>query len=324
MNLGQKFLKYKLHHVLIWILVGVIWYYLRFQDYRTGKQAMLVTAIKVADLAILIYIANYVLIPRLLYKKHYLLFFLAFISMIVVSSFTKMYVIGRITDSQALLNWSGNIKGRIYDNVIPHFFLVIAGVAIQLLLDYTRVQKRLVEVAKERAEAELNFLKSQINPHFLFNSLNAVFFLIDKNNVQARDALHKFSDMLRYQLYELKDQKIPIEKEITYLRDYIDLQRLRVNENYTVKMEVEPGIKNIFIEPLLLMPFVENSFKHLSHFSNGKINEILINLSKENGEMKFSVKNTIEEKKNGYKFFNRRYWSGKCEKETRIALPGSA
>ena len=73
MNPGQKFLKYKLHHVLIWMLVGVIWYYLRFQDYRTGKQAMLVTAIKVADLAILIYIANYVLIPRLLYKKHYLL-----------------------------------------------------------------------------------------------------------------------------------------------------------------------------------------------------------------------------------------------------------
>ncbi|MEI9809855.1 MAG: histidine kinase [Bacteroidota bacterium] len=80
--------------------------------------------------------------------------------------------------------------------MIPHFFLVIAGAASKLLYDHSRMQQRLIEMAREKAEAELSFLKSQINPHFLFNSLNAVYFLINKENPEARQALHKFSDML--------------------------------------------------------------------------------------------------------------------------------
>jgi LytS/YehU family sensor histidine kinase len=152
-------------------------------------------------------------------------------------------------------------------------------------------------MAKEKAEAELSFLKSQINPHFLFNSLNSVYFLIDKSNSEARNALHKFSEMLRYQLYEIKDEKIPIEKEISYIQDYIDLQRLRRDEKCSVKINIDEDVKNFFIEPLLLVPFVENSFKHLSHFSDEKLNEIKINLARENGEMRFFIKNTTEEKR---------------------------
>ena len=110
-----------------------------------------------------------------------------------------------------------NFKVRFYDNVIPHFLLVITGASFKLLIDYAKSQRRLGEMAKEKAEAELNFLKSQINPHFLFNSLNSVYFLIDKDNPDARGALHKFSDMLRYQLYECNGDKIPIGKEIGYL-----------------------------------------------------------------------------------------------------------
>jgi two-component system, LytTR family, sensor kinase len=149
-------------------------------------------------------------------------------------------------------------------------------------------------MAKEKAEAELNFLKNQINPHFVFNSLNSVYFLIDKNNTEARSALHKFSDMLRYQLYELKGDKIPIEKEISYLQDYISLQQLRIT-NCRVKVEIDPAAKEFYIEPLLLIPFIENSFKHLSHFENGKANEVCIHLQKQDGSMDFSVKNTTEE-----------------------------
>src|SRR5688572_25892887 len=113
--------------------------------------------------------------------------------MVVTSSIYKMSIIGKITSNGFLLNWSENLKARVYDNIIPHFFLVIAGVAIKLLFDYISMQKKLIEVAKEKAQTELSFLKSQINPHFLFNSLNSVYFLIDRNNSEAREALHKFS-----------------------------------------------------------------------------------------------------------------------------------
>jgi LytS/YehU family sensor histidine kinase len=276
------------------MVVALVWYYLRYQDYRLPITALKVTAIKTFDLALMVYLCNYILIPKLLYKKYYALFVFSFVAMIVLSSIYKMYIIGKVTGNNDLMNWSGHVKARIYDNIIPHFFLVVAGVAIKLLFDYTKIQKKLIEVAKEKAETELNFLKSQMNPHFLFNSLNSVYFLIDKQNTEARETLHKFSDMLRFQLYEIKDEKIPIEKEISYLKDYVSLQKLR-SDNCSVQLNVDENMKSFFIEPLLLIPFVENSFKHLSHFSNGATNEILIDLSKQNGEMKFWVRNTTEE-----------------------------
>ncbi|MEO7801665.1 MAG: histidine kinase [Ginsengibacter sp.] len=297
MTFKQTIERYKLHHVLVWTIVFGIWYFLRYEDYSTQGKALTVTLIKTIDLAIMIYVSNYILVPRLLFKKRYVAFGLLFISTILISSIAKMYIIGSLLNNPALLNISGNIKGRLYDNVIPHFFLVTAGVAIKLMIDYLRLQTKLTEVAKEKAEAELDFLKSQINPHFLFNSLNAVYFLIDKNNTTARDALHKFSDMLRYQLYECNGDKIPIEKELHFLNDYVDMQKLRLNSNTSVKFDYSNDLKNFSIEPLLLMSFVENSFKHLSHYSNGKQNEVAIDITRKDGQMQFSVYNTIDDVK---------------------------
>ena len=272
--------------------MGGIWYYLRYDSYSTLQRSLLVTAIKTLDLALMVYIANYLLIPKILYRKKYIAFGLAYLGMIIISSGYKMYLIGHITHNAALLEWWNYTRARVYDNMLPHFLLVTSGTAIQFLIDYTRAQKRLVAMAREKADAELNFLKSQINPHFLFNSLNTVYFLIDKGNTEARHALHTFSEMLRYQLYEIGDEKIPIEKEIGFLRDYIGLQSLR-SDRCSVQMDVAPDMKSFFIEPLLLIPFVENSFKHLSHFSE-HANEIRIGLSKENGAMEFRISNTTE------------------------------
>lgn len=204
-----------------------------------------------------------------------------------------MNILGRLLNSYQLINWSDNLKKSLYDNIIPHFFLVIAGAAIKLMFDYGRLQQRMAETAREKAEAELNFLKSQINPHFVFNSLNSVYFLINKENTEARDALHKFSEMLRYQLYEINDDKIPIEKEINYLKDYVDLQQLRKDEKYTVQFNCASDIKGFSIEPLLLIPFVENAFKHISHFSD-KINFIKVNMLMVNRTFVFSVINSKE------------------------------
>jgi LytS/YehU family sensor histidine kinase len=204
-----------------------------------------------------------------------------------------MNILGRLLNSYQLINWSDNLKKSLYDNIIPHFFLVIAGAAIKLMFDYGRLQQRMAETAREKAEAELNFLKSQINPHFVFNSLNSVYFLINKENTEARDALHKFSEMLRYQLYEINDDKIPIEKEINYLKDYVDLQQLRKDEKYTVQFNCASDIKGFSIEPLLLIPFVENAFKHISHFSD-KINFIKVDMLMVNRTFVFSVINSKE------------------------------
>lgn len=275
----------------------MIWLYLRYQDYSSFSRAILVTFIKVVDLALVIYLVNLVLVPKFLYKKAYLLFAFSFIGLVAISAFLKMLALSTVLGET--LNTT-NIKEAVYNNFITQFFLVLASIALKSAVDYIQLQKRMAEVAKEKAEAELNFLKAQINPHFLFNSLNAVYFLIDKKNIQAREALHKFSEMLRYQLYECGDNRIPIEKEIGFLKDYVDLQQLRVNENTSIEFSCGKEVQQFSIEPLLLIPFVENSFKHLSHFSN-KQNEVQINLSRQNGSMHFSVYNTTEEKKEAQK-----------------------
>jgi two-component system LytT family sensor kinase len=293
---NRGLLKYKVHHVFFWTLVFGVWYFLRYQDYASTGIAVTVTLVKILDLALMVYITNYVLIPLLFYRKKYFWFVLAFILMVVASSTLKMMILGRVTGDIQMATLSGNLKSRIYDNVIPHFFLVIAGAAIKLMVDYTKLQQRMAETAREKAEAELNFLKSQINPHFLFNSLNSVYFLIDKKNTEARESLHKFSDMLRYQLYELNGAKIPIEREVVYLRDYVDLQKLRKDEHYSVAFSSSPSVKGFAIEPLLLVPFVENAFKHVSHFSS-KTNYIKLDMQRENGHFTFTAENSKESTK---------------------------
>ncbi len=294
MNNAWVFIKYKLQHLFVWMLLFALWYYFRYQDYPSQALAAKITFLKVADLALMVYITNYVLIPRFLYRKKYVLFAFTFMVLVFGSSLGKMYLEGQMMHSPQTFAIFDRFKVRFYYNVIPHFLLVSTGAAFKLLMDYAKAQRRLGEMAKEKAEAELNFLKSQINPHFLFNSLNAVYFLIEKGNTEARAALHKFSDMLRYQLYECNDDKIPIEKEISYLQDYVDLQKLRRETYDEVQFTCSEAVKGFSIEPLLLMPFVENSFKHLSHFSNGKKNLVKISADKLNGEFRFSVVNTIE------------------------------
>ena len=293
MNNSGFFIRYKLHHILFWLLIFGVWFMLRYEGYANKEIAFKITFIKVLDLALMVYVTNYVLIPHLLYKKKYVRFVLIIILMILVSSTTKMYIIGQVANDPNFFNLGGNIKARIYDNVIPHFFLVIAGAAFKLMFDQLKLQKKMAELAKEKAEAELNFLKSQINPHFLFNSLNSVYFLIDKNNADARKALHKFSDMLRYQLYEADGEKIPIEKEINYLQDYVHLQQLRKDENYKVQFNCSSAVKNFSIEPLLLIPFVENAFKHISHRTDGS-NFVKLDMGRSNGYFEFSVENSTE------------------------------
>ena len=280
-------------HGLFWLGAAFVWFYLRYQDYESLTQAAVVTAIKIADLAVIIYTVNLVLVPRFLYKKKYALFAISLAGLVGVSSFIKLLFIKSVLH-QPLADI--NIKEAVYNNFVTQFFLVLASIALKSAFDYIRLQKRLAEVAKEKAEAELNFLKAQINPHFLFNSLNAVYFLIDKKNLQAREALHKFSEMLRYQLYECGDNRIPIEKEIGFLKDYVDLQKLRFDDNTLIHFNHADDVHKFSIEPLLLIPFVENSFKHLSHFDKGRQNEVRIDLSRQNGSMHFTVYNTTEQK----------------------------
>lgn len=281
-------------HILFWVLIFAVWFYLRYQDYASNEIALQITLVKVVALAVAVYTTNLLLIPRLLYQKKYFYAVASFIGVIFLSSVIKVFLMSQILHQPDLFGISGNLKTKLYENLISDFFLVLTGACFKLIFDQMKMQQRLAEIAKEKAVTELNFLKSQINPHFLFNSLNSVYFLINKENDEAREALHKFSEMLRYQLYEGKDMMVPVEKEVGYLKDYVDLQKLRKNANCSVEFSCAADIKGFSIEPLLLISFVENAFKHLSHF-NDKANFIKLDIHRSNGTFYFSVLNSKED-----------------------------
>jgi sensor histidine kinase YesM len=291
MKWRRYLLKYKLHHLLVWAILFGGWYFFRAKDFPSQALAIQVTAVKVSILALLIYTTNYLLIPTLLYKKKYWQFFSIYLVMIIGVGLLKLKIIMALVYPG--LEPFTNFKTRFYDNIIPVFLLVTTGAAARLIKDYLQTQRRLAEIAQEKSETELKFLKSQINPHFLFNSLNAIYFLIDKQNTEARQTLLQFSDLLRYQLYDCNADTIAIEKELAYLQDYIRLQKLRKDNHYEVDISMRNDINGFSIVPLLLIPFVENAFKHISHH-NSKKNFVHVEMARQNGSFSFTVENSKE------------------------------
>jgi LytS/YehU family sensor histidine kinase len=165
--------------------------------------------------------------------------------------------------------------------------------SIKLAKNWLQTQRRQQLLEKEKLETELNFLKYQFNPHFLFNTINSIFFLIHKNPDKASASLAKFSELLRHQLYECNDTQIPLSQEIAYLENIIDLEKLRQNDNVEVTFDVDKE-NNLTIAPFILMTFVENAFKHISKHTD-QLNWIRIGLHIDD-KLHFSVSNSTSDK----------------------------
>jgi LytS/YehU family sensor histidine kinase len=157
-----------------------------------------------------------------------------------------------------------------------------------------QAQHQLDQVQKEKALSELELLKQQLNPHFLFNALNTVYYKIDRSNGQARETLQRFSDMLRYQLYECNNTLVEVEKELQFIRSYVDLQKERLNDNYKVICGGIEDIKGFYISPFLLMPLIENCFKHVAGYPDRE-NTIFIDCCMEEGTFRLYTRNSVVE-----------------------------
>jgi len=175
-------------------------------------------------------------------------------------------------------------------NYILMLLAISSMLGFRFLKDKIQTEITLKNLEKEKISTELDFLKAQINPHFLFNSLNNILFQIDKTNMNARETLLKFSEMLRYQLYECKSDLIEIEKEAQYIKNYIEIQMLRKTDQYNCYFTVADSVRNFRIAPLLLIPFIENAFKYVSNHS-ARMNNILISMNYQDGDFVFLISN---------------------------------
>ena len=175
---------------------------------------------------------------------------------------------------------------------ISLYFLIY--IFITSLFRLARGYFRLHEIEKEKTLAELKALKSQINPHFLFNSLNNIYSLARKNSTQTPDKIIQLSDLMRHIIYDSDVDYILLEKEIEMIRNYIELQNLRTSNKDSIQLEVLGEIKNRKIAPLLFLPFVENSFKH---GLKGAAENIFVNIKIEvsGNILNFEIENGIGE-----------------------------
>lgn len=187
----------------------------------------------------------------------------------------------------------GKWSGLIFSNFFVIAAFTATSITTKLMFDWLSLQKRMEELEREKVRAELEFLKSQINPHFLFNSLNSIFGTIDKQNSEARTLLLKFSDVLRYQLYECSDDYVEIEREIESLKSYIEVQKIRKSDKTSVELVMSGSFSDYKIAPLLFMPFVENAFKYVSSHRN-KENFIRIEMIGKPHFVQFESVNTID------------------------------
>lgn len=196
----------------------------------------------------------------------------------------------------AMKNWllHPDCKGVVYHSykaLFPVLFVAAVSAGYALVMHMLEGEKASREERQERMQSELSFLRSQISPHFIFNILNSIVYLIRSKSPQAEPVTIKLSELIRYMLYESGNAQIPLEKEVSYLENYVELQKIRFEEDVDIRLHIEGEVAGQLIEPMLLIPFVENAFKH----GVGLVDEPVIDIHLQYGkdDMVFTIRNKI-------------------------------
>ncbi len=227
------------------------------------------------------YIIAFLLIPRHFNKKYVWKF---------ISGITFLYA------GYLLTNYCFHLFLRDPVKMPPivsfgFFFIVLLSIAYSLITERIRLENELQQKENANLKTELQFLRSQISPHFMFNVLNNMVAMARKKSDELENSLIQLSGLMRYMLYEVKNDKVPLHKELEFLNIYVDLQKQRMKEHVVADFYLEDDPHQYFIEPMLLIPFVENAFKHSQTAVKPEI-EIQIILTK--AKLSLQVKNTYD------------------------------
>jgi sensor histidine kinase YesM len=206
-------------------------------------------------IGIAVYINLYFLIPRYLFLKKYLHYGIS-VSILILS--TSLLIAIWMTKFDQI-DW----VSRFIVMVINVLFSLLMTSAGKLFFEYLEKMIKLKEIENKQLKSELNILKSQVNPHFLFNTLNNLYGLITQNeNQKASEITLKLAELTRYLLESSKTEKVSIKKELKFIEDYLCLEKIRLSKNTDIKFDVSGIDKEVFVAPLLFIPMVENAFKH--------------------------------------------------------------
>ncbi|MCP3933710.1 MAG: histidine kinase [Bacteroidetes bacterium] len=296
----NKILTQVLFWGIAWLLLPLLSSNSDFFEYSLARGVVIVLGVMLIILANL----NW-LLPRLFFQKKYLAYALIGIVLIIAVTMLADFIRDNLL-VQLLPEMEGRsgrrrshsrswIAMRYLSIAMPYIVSFIGSALFEIAVFAKKQQEEAVRLRNEKLEAEMKFLKSQINPHFLFNSLNNIYALSVIQSPGTSDNILKLSDMLRYMLYECNADKVPLKKELEYIHNYIDLKMLKDSRGLNVEVDLDDSRPGLMISPMLFIPFIENAFKHskIEDIENGWIK---INLKTADDHIFFEVRNSIPSK----------------------------
>lgn len=275
--------------MLVWLTYALItfnWVSTAWGNYLVG---LFVTVRIISLHAFVFYINVYLLLPKLMDKNKYVLYLFSILLLLVVVYFARELLeypkpgfrpehFEEFRGNPSLMkappeefnrkNPFFRINPRVVMDIITSVAILFISTTFWLAQQAGKRQKEEANLKNENLNTELKLLKSQINPHFLFNALNNIYSLSFTQEKRAPDMIMKLSDMLRYVLYESNESKVTLEKEIEYINNYIDFQKVKSEGDTNINVDIDVDMSSLLVEPMLFIPFIENSFKHSNIESN--------------------------------------------------------
>lgn len=283
-------------HVIAWVLLFSLPYLLRPQNpnepaHPQNPNDTINTIIWWAGDLLLIgffYLNAILIIPGLFYKKKYSIYTVAIIGCFA----TYLILTWLMRISFVVTDKDFEFQKHLFFSTYVFLFILACSIAYKTIRDKTIADNLAKEKENENLKTELSLLRSQVSPHFMFNVLNNMVALARKQSDLLEPSLIKLSSLMRYMLYETDEEKVSLEKETDYLQSYIDLQRQRFSKKVVINVTLNPADRSYDIEPMLLIPFVENAFKH----GTGLIEQpqIDIVLKAEKNKLHFIVSNKYD------------------------------
>jgi two-component system, LytTR family, sensor kinase len=281
-----------LSHITFWILaVFVQTLPVLSWDNPAEVRDTLIEEIFLTIFCVLVFYCSYFFIARVLIKRKIFLFLLIYLLFIFLFTLLIMRfyppVLFMFINPMEEINYT-----FWFFSYISHFFVFgLWGTMFRFTINWFIGKQREKELEKQNIFSELNLLRSQINPHFLFNTLNNINSFIFREPDKTSFGISKLSDIMKYMLYDANADKVKLSDEINYIRNYIDLQKLRIKETDYIRFEVDGDTDGLMIPPMLLIPFVENAFKHGKKNVQGP--GIFISLTVTGRTLDFRVKNYL-------------------------------
>jgi len=317
-NILKRLLKNRiLQHILFWSMSFLILTNILKVSVEIKQIDLIYTAIFHVPIVLIVYLNLKILFPVFLEKGRYFLYSISVLSLITFGS--GFYII--LFDSWIDYIFSGYYFIAYYGFFDISLYFVIY-IFVTSLLRLARGWFQLQEIEKEKTLAELKALKSQINPHFLFNSLNSIYSLARKNSPTVPEKVIQLSDLMRHVIYNSDDDFILLSKEVEMVHNYIELQNLRTAENEKISFELVGNIEGKKVAPLIFIPFVENSFKH--GLKSGADNAFVkIELEVSGNKLSFEIENSIGKSLDTEQFENKGIGIENVKKRLDLIYPGA-